>query len=265
MGKVVSVRTWLVFGVGVAISVALYAAIVAAGEGASAWLSNAPSVITGVFAVLVMVWAVLQLGLNEPVGKQWAWLAAGVASFQLGQIVWTYYEAVLAVEVPFPSLADVFYLSMYPFAAVGVLTALLSFKALFDLKPALLISGALCVLATIGLYFTVFSPILADTSMDQLAKAISMFYPLGDIWLILLPGVALAITAGKLAGGRIAWPWWCAVGGYVLVAISDVAYNVTVWNGTYQSGSIIDAGWWFGFTIVATGASLAVDIQKPKA
>ncbi|MDQ1710220.1 MAG: diguanylate cyclase, partial [Frankiaceae bacterium] len=51
----------------------------------------------------------------------WLLLAAGCAAWGLGETVWSYYELVEHIEVPFPSLADVGYLAMFPFviAALG--------------------------------------------------------------------------------------------------------------------------------------------------
>ena len=263
MKGVVSVRTWLVAAIALAATVVFQLAMRATGGDDSA-LGNVGQNTVISFAVAVMVWALGALSVREPIGRQWAWLMSGSAMFLAGNIVWTYYENGLDMGVPFPGVPDFFYLGMYPLLAIGVFSALLSFRKLFDLKPALLVAAVVCVAATVGLYFAVFQAIIADPASDLLYKVISMGYPVADIWLLLLPGIALAITASRLGGGRIAWPWWCAVGGFVLIAVADVFFNIATWNGTYQSGGLADSGWMLGFCALAVGASLVVDVQKPR-
>src|SRR5215208_3167264 len=50
-------------------------------------------------------------------GRRWAppLLGLGILSWALGQMVFTYYEWVLGLPPPLPSIADVGYLSVYPF------------------------------------------------------------------------------------------------------------------------------------------------------
>jgi hypothetical protein len=60
-------------------------------------------------------------GLHGRIAWSWGLIGAGVLSWGLGQAVWTLYESVLGIEVPFPSLADVGYLGMPVFTAAGLL------------------------------------------------------------------------------------------------------------------------------------------------
>lgn len=263
---IVSVRTWAmaVFGI-VASYASLYWVQANTVDGVTPPLvGNLPSIVIQGVAVVVMVYVVLQLGLGQPIGRQWAWLTAGSASFWIGSTVWAYYEVVLEQPVPFPGLPDLFYLALYPFAAVGLFSAVRAFGKLFDTRVPLALAAAVSAVATGAVYFAVFSTIAADTELSAIEKIISFFYPLGDIWLLLFPAAALALTAGQLRGGRLAWPWWIVVLGYLMVAAADVMFTVGTWDGTYQSGSVIDMGWWLGFSAVAAAASLMLDVQRPR-
>src|ERR671921_70156 len=57
------------------------------------------------------------------IGQRWApvLLGLGIVSWVLGQALFTYYEWVLHKPPPLPSLADVGYLSVYPFFLLGIL------------------------------------------------------------------------------------------------------------------------------------------------
>src|SRR5215204_3427729 len=56
-------------------------------------------------------------------GRRWAplLLGLGILSWVLGQMIFTYYEWVLGLPPPLPSIADVGYLSVYPFLLLGIL------------------------------------------------------------------------------------------------------------------------------------------------
>jgi hypothetical protein len=56
-------------------------------------------------------------------GQRWApvLLGLGILCWVLGQTVFTYYEWVLGRPPPLPSIADVGYLSVYPFLLLGIL------------------------------------------------------------------------------------------------------------------------------------------------
>ena len=51
------------------------------------------------------------------------WVLLGVSSFAwaMGEAVWTYYDLIRGVRVPFPSLADVGFLAAVPLAIAGLL------------------------------------------------------------------------------------------------------------------------------------------------
>src|SRR5215216_7415629 len=56
-------------------------------------------------------------------GQRWApiLLGLGLLSWVLGQMIFTYYEWVLDQPPPLPSIADLGYLSVYPFLLLGIL------------------------------------------------------------------------------------------------------------------------------------------------
>src|SRR5215210_4135804 len=52
---------------------------------------------------------------------QWYVLAFGMLLLNSGEVIFTYYENVLGIETPFPSVADVFYLVAMPCIAAGLM------------------------------------------------------------------------------------------------------------------------------------------------
>ena len=61
-----------------------------------------------------------RFGITSTVGKSLFSLGLGLLSWQIGLWIWVYYNVVLNVEVPYPSLADFFFVfTFYPFLIFG--------------------------------------------------------------------------------------------------------------------------------------------------
>jgi diguanylate cyclase len=261
----VSRRTWAIGAVGLIATAVLEALVVmkAGGAALEVYIGNAPLNLTTGAAAVVVIWAALQFASGVPIRRQWMLIGLGAASFCVGNLIWTAYQ-VMGLE-PFPSLADVGYVLLYPLMAVGIWGAALGFRRLFDVKLPLAIGALVAGIASVSLYFGLFQTIVTDTETSALGKLLSIFYPLGDMWLLLLPAIAIAIIATRMSGGRIAWPWYAACVGLAFIAAGDTLFAVTNWNGTYTAGSYVDVIWCVGYVALAVAASILVDVQKPKA
>lgn len=264
---VVSRRTWLLAGLGVALS-AVFIALIRAGlgeaSGADALVANLPSLLTAGIGGGVALWAALQFERGERLRRQWLLIGLGTLALFAGDATYAYLEVVAKQEVPFPSIADLFYLASFPLLGAAVLMALLSFRRSLRLGVPLAVAATVTALATAALWTSVFQPVLADAEATTLERTLGVFYPIGDFWLLLFPALALAIALSRLAGGRLAWPWWAVVAGFALISVADTLFALAESGGTYSSGSFIDLGWWLGYTAIAVGASLVVDVQKPR-
>ena len=74
-----------------------------------------------IVAVCAVVAALVGIRLHNPVpSPPWYLLALGLLTFVVGDIIWTFYEIVLRVQSPFPSVADAFYLAAPPCMATGL-------------------------------------------------------------------------------------------------------------------------------------------------
>jgi uncharacterized membrane protein YuzA (DUF378 family) len=79
---------------------------------------NVLYVLIGFSAVIVILVGVRSYRPVPPL--PWYVLAFGLLTFVLGDAIWTFYENVLGLESPFPSVADAFYLVALPLVAMGL-------------------------------------------------------------------------------------------------------------------------------------------------
>lgn len=265
--KVISARTWGVIAFGLIASAGSMVLVrMGAGdsEAMTALVANMGSLLTDGLAAALALWAAFQFGSHESPRKQWLFIGAGMLVYLIGDANWTYYEAVLRTEIPFPGPPDLFYLALFPLTAAGLVLAFKSFSAILHQRKPLVVASVITLVVMAALWLPVFKPALADTGTTGLARILGLLYPLADLWLLFFPALALSILLSRLAGGMFSWPWWLVVVGCVLFAFADTMFLITTNAGTYASGSYLDLGWWLGCTAIAVGASLAVDVQKSK-
>ncbi|TLM74289.1 MAG: hypothetical protein FDZ70_07290 [Actinobacteria bacterium] len=234
------------------------------GEEAAALISNAPSLLIVGAAAAVIIWASLQFPASEPLRKQWLFLGIGTALWSVGGGVWNVYEVVLKQEVPFPGIADVVFLAAIPMLTAGCLLAVGSFNRVLRMMLPVAISLLAGVAAAAFVVLVPLRASLADASYPLFERLVGAAYPVADLVLVLPFALALAFTAARLGGGKIARPWWLVVAGLLAIVYADTMFAVLIAEGTYTAGMYIDAGWWVGFSLIAAGASLAVDVQRPR-
>jgi hypothetical protein len=210
----------------------------------------------GLSSVLAIVAGVV---VNRPArALPWLLLAAANLSFAAGQLSFLVLTEVMRVTVPFPSFADILYLSTYPLYAVGVFifirwrTAGSDRRSLID---ALTITAGLALLSWIYIVL----PNVHNLSLSWVQKCFAMAYPLGDV-------LVLAMLTRLLAPGGIkARSVQLLTVGTIGMLASDVSYGLIQLHGTFRSGTVVDLGW--AIFYVAWGAAALhptmTDLTRP--
>jgi two-component system, cell cycle response regulator len=169
-----------------------------------------------------------------------AWLIVG-----LGIVSWTaadiYWTAVYAddTNAPYPSIADALWLVFYP-ASLAMLVLLVRSR-MRNARASLWLDGLIGGVATTAVAAAVaYGPVVHEGGAGDLSAAVltNLAYPVGDM---LLLGVVVAIFG--LSGWRPGRAWLVLGIGLALNAAGDGMYLVQTADGTYQSGSFVDALW----------------------
>ncbi|TXS38313.1 putative bifunctional diguanylate cyclase/phosphodiesterase [Streptomyces sp. OR43] len=180
-----------------------------------------------------------------------AWLLFSLSSLMAaaGNAVWGWYECVREAEVPSPSLADLFFLCFAPPAIVGLLV--LAKRPVTRagwvclVLDAWLIGGSLLTLSwSLALAHTAH---LADVEGASVARAaLSLAYPLLDIVLV---SMVLALHFRRSSVNRAAVN--TAIAALALTVLCDALFTSPLLRQTYQSGQLLDAGWFAGSLLLA--------------
>jgi diguanylate cyclase (GGDEF)-like protein len=214
------------------------------GSGASALIDDAVYSGIEIVATALVAWRALA---RRDQRRAWSALAVFAALWTAGDLGWTLHFDALA-EPPFPNWTDAVYLGSYGFAYVGI--GLLLRERASGIRPSLWLDGLIAGLALGALCAALFlEPVLDSASGSRSAVAITLAYPVLDVVLMCLVGVAFGI--GSFKPGLV----WTALGlALTISAVGDAAYSWQEVNGTYTSTSWPNATWPLALVLLAGAA-----------
>jgi diguanylate cyclase (GGDEF)-like protein len=166
----------------------------------------------------------------------WYILAIGLALYGAGNIYWTIQIRPLNPE-PFPSFADVLWLSFYPCAFASLVLMVREHFKRFSLSLWLdgLVGG---LAATAGAAAAIMGPILSANTGSKAAVITTTAYPLLDLVLLLMVVAMLSLYHWRPPVGM-----WMFALGLLIFVVADGVYLVATAHDSYQPGGINDALW----------------------
>src|ERR671910_887293 len=189
------------------------------------------------------------------IGRRWApvLLGLGILSWVFGQALFTFYEWVLGQPPPLPSIADVGYLSVYPFLLLGIL--LLPARPVpVASRTRLALDGLMIMTAAVTFsWYFILGPVMQQGTQTTLAKAVATAYPLADIVLI----ACLIILASRPEEHTLLPTVRLLALGLTLIVVADSNFAYWSLHDVYATGTLPDVGWALGYMLVGLGAFAA--------
>jgi two-component system cell cycle response regulator len=187
----------------------------------------------------------------------WLTMGVGVVGWAFGNV---YYTAVLwdMDPIPIPSVSDVLWLVYYPVVYIAVAMLLRARIARFH--ASLWVDGALAALAVAALSAAVvFQSVLQSTGGEPVEVATNLAYPLGDLVLLGMVTGGVALTGWK--PGRT---WGALALSFILFGVSDGIYLWGNATGSWQAGSVFEAGWPAATVLLAWAAWMPPRHVRPR-
>ena len=234
----------------VAIAVELLVAIAYFVLQSSALLAPVTDVIfslaSGSLAILAFL-ATRHWGFRGKFGLVHAGLFVGFFLWFLGDATWTIYETVLQVSIPYPSIADVFYLAAYIPIAIGIIQFLWTFRTALNRQTAFIALGIGVLFLGLTSVFLI-GPLLMSAE-GFLSKSFDVAYPVLDSTLVVLAVFMFFV----FRGGKMANAWvWISVG-LLLSALADISFSLGTLRGWYYSGNPMELIQFSGYICFAIG------------
>lgn len=175
-------------------------------------------------------------------GRSYASLALGLALYFVAEVLWGYYSIGLGIEVPFPSLADAFWLAAYAPFGYGLFTLSKMYSYGKHKKNNRVLMITSIGVAVFASYYVAQLILVADITSAEgtTAMAIGIAYPILDSILI-VPALLAVLSAGR--GYLTSIPWifvsWIftviADGIFGFTAVASIAGDVSIWNLFYNA------------------------------
>ncbi len=185
-------------------------------------------------------WVAVIVGIrrNRPTySLPWLLFALGFFLYWLGDVyTYSYPQLILHHEVPFPSIGDAIYLTVYPAQMLGLLLLVRRRNPHRDRNT--LIDAAILTLGLSLLSWVLqIAPYLHDPTMGLLPKLVSVAYPLGDIMLL------AAVIRLILDSGRRQPAFYLVTASVVSLLVTDFVYGVMTLNNAFHHQLLLDLGW----------------------
>jgi diguanylate cyclase (GGDEF)-like protein/PAS domain S-box-containing protein len=196
-------------------------------------------------------WIAMIVGIrrNKPsYSLPWWLFAVGFLLYWMGDVyTYSYPQLILHHEVPFPSIGDAIYLTVYPLQMLGLL--LLVRRRNPQRNRNTLIDAAILTLGLSLLSWVLqIAPYIHDTSMDLLPKLVSVAYPMGDI-LMLAAAIRLLLDSGRRRPA-----FYLLSASIVSLLVTDFVYGIMTLDNTFHHQLILDLGWTSYSVLWATAA-----------
>lgn len=167
----------------------------------------------------------------------------GISFFGIATILWFYYETHLNIELPFPSSADLFYISHFPLAVFGILTLTEGNFLVFmrRVQAAYLFKITLkTILVIFSIYYlTLFTVVFIHGSLFTYSNYLLIYFPLESLTLSIL---AFITTLQYMKTWQHTSSFWFVfyLLGSIFWFIGDVAFSIQVLNNSFFPGSTSD-------------------------
>ena len=158
----------------------------------------------------------------------WLGILIGWSMWALAETIWAVY-LILGQEVPYPSLADLFWIAGYLPMGVGLITRIRTIPVKPSRSQNLLIFGVSTAMVLVTFFFVIL-PILQYFDPQRLLESIlNITYPLADLFLVIVC-LRLLFTYEE---GDYGFGWRLLTIGFIFMTVSDLIYSYAVWQEVY--------------------------------
>jgi hypothetical protein len=186
-------------------------------------------------------------------GKAWLLFLGISISWFIAETIWAEYELVYHLN-PFPSSADAFYISGYPFLFLFSIYYLKPFKKLISRKMILLTSLIAVSVLIPSLYMTVDN----NSHESKFAIALGSIYPIADS-IILVPALIGIFLFFK---GEVNFLWTLLLIGILFEVIADTGFQYFTLNNSYYTGHPVDILFIWSYIMFSFGIYNHIQIFK---
>lgn len=222
------------------------------------YLFNVGYGIIHLYGAGVALWGTIRYRLSTRQGQSLLCFSLAMLMYALGLFTWAVYNVVLTVEVPYPSLADLFFNAFPPFTAAGFGLLLYSFGGRFTLKSLIelvIITGLFFILI-----YSFLNPTTLGAGLPFLHRFLNISYPAFDALLAALTIIILRSEKGSIHPNILLFAFGC-----LIMALGDTIFSYRTAAGIYWNGDVSDTLFLVASTLLTAGVITAATGSKSTA
>jgi hypothetical protein len=177
----------------------------------------------------------------------WRIGAIGALAWTVGRLIFASYQWWGETALPYPSIADAFFVAFYVLLAVALALEVRLVSPMLDRQSRVLLIG-LGVAAWAAGFVYVLEPIVFGPAAGA-QKVLAAFYPTAAVFLI----PAGLMPAFGFRGGTSAYPWLAVAVAAVCLAVASLGYASLTSYNLYSDVHRINALWFVGFLLLGVG------------
>lgn len=191
---------------------------------------------------------------ETPARTAWLLLSAGIVAICLGQAVFVTYQFFLDTEMPYPSLADVFFMLSYPLVIGGLMLFLRAYKESgFPIGPPserVWLGTAVALLCAVGGY-PILKPLVVNPGQPR-ETLLNVLYPILDCIVLILAVLLIRISL-HFRGGTVWRVWALLLGGFVCLCAGDTLFSYFLQFDWLELSDLVDVLLLLGYGFIALG------------
>ncbi len=192
-------------------------------------------------------------GFKSVIGRGLLYISLGLLGQWFGLQIWTYYNVLAKVEVPYPSLADVGYFALVPFYTLGALMFAKAAGGKFSLRT---INGKIiAILIPLFMLCVSYFLFVRDIGFDISLPIKTFFdfgYPLGELIPVSIAMFTFTLS-GTLLGGKMKSRVLYLVFAFIFQFITEYAFLYAAGKEMYYNGGFNDLLYFTSYTIMILG------------
>lgn len=182
--------------------------------------------------------------LRSAMGRGLFFFSSGLITWGLGEMIWSFYNFILQIEVPYPSWADASFILSWPLWTIGLVYLSFATGAKYGLRSRLGKLHLMIVpLITLGISYYLLIIVARQGSFEIAGGPLKIFfdiaYPLMDVIILTLAFLIYGLSFRYL-GGRFKWPILITLVGIGVNFFADFGFSYTTTIETHYNGNWVD-------------------------
>ncbi len=185
--------------------------------------------------------------LESKLSRIWLGFSLGMIFWFIGELSWALYTLIFNVEIPYPSIADVYRLVGYGFFFFAISTYIELFRTVISKRMVAIASIFVLPTSTGIIPSLLLSVSLKASAVNLTTLLVGLAYPLLDLVLLAQAMLGLLVFTTTGLKGRLGSVWLLINAGIIMNVFGDILFSYTNLQNIYYAGHPLELFFHLGY------------------